>query len=177
MGMSHGYQLGTQRQEWNANAAAEAIKNPVCKHRSQSTPPAHPHSWEPVQPATAKVLWSRDNFPRRTHDVPQAVAMSQRPLSPQARPAFQLWLLYPSLPLTWVSKSALISCCFNRLLSGRGTDAWGQPTHRSRAKSKAEPQELCEQRREKEISPCSLRSSRLNPHNQLDVPCTCGIPE
>ena len=28
-----------------------------------------------------------------------------------------------------------------------------------------------------EISPSSLRSSGLNLHNQLDVPCTCGIPE
>ena len=45
------------------------------------------------------------------------------------------------------------------------------------AKSKAEPQELCQQRREREISPCSLRSSGLNLQNQLDVPCICGIPE
>ena len=28
-----------------------------------------------------------------------------------------------------------------------------------------------------EISPSSLRSSGLNLHNQLDVPCICGIPE
>ena len=46
-----------------------------------------------------------------------------------------------------------------------------------RGQSKAEPQELCEQRREREISPSSLRSSRLNLHNQLDVPCICGVPE
>ena len=57
------------------------------------------------------------------------------------------------------------------------TDARGQPTCRSRAKSKAEPQELCEQRKEREISPCSFRSCGLNPHNQLEVPCICGIPE
>ena len=50
-------------------------------------------------------------------------------------------------------------------------------TQRRGAKSKAEPQELCEQRREREISPSSLRSSGLNLHNQLDVPCICGIPE
>ena len=43
--------------------------------------------------------------------------------------------------------------------------------------SKAETQELCEQRREREISPCSLRSSGLNLHNQLDVSCICGISE
>ena len=61
--------------------------------------------------------------------------------------------------------------------SGRGTDALRQPTCRDGSKSKAEPQELYEQRREKEISPSSLRSSILNLHNQLDVPCTCGIPE
>ena len=45
------------------------------------------------------------------------------------------------------------------------------------AKSKAEPQELCEQRRERELSPSSLRSSRVYLHSQLDVPCICGIPE
>ena len=39
------------------------------------------------------------------------------------------------------------------------------------------PQELCKQRRERGISPSSLRSSGLNLHNQLDVPCISGIPE
>ena len=50
----------------------------------------YPHrpSWEPVQPASARVLWSRVNFPRRTHGAPQAVAMSHWPLPPQARPVF-----------------------------------------------------------------------------------------
>ena len=45
------------------------------------------------------------------------------------------------------------------------------------AKSKAEPQELYEQRREREIFPSSLRSSGLHLQNQLDVPCICGIHE
>ena len=56
-------------------------------------------------------------------------------------------------------------------------DALRRPTHRGGAKSKADPQELCKQRREREISPSSLRSSGLNLHGQLDVPCICGIPE
>ena len=56
-------------------------------------------------------------------------------------------------------------------------DALRRPTQRGRAKSKAEPQELCKQRRERKISPSSLRSSGLNLHNQLDVPCISGIPE
>ena len=56
-------------------------------------------------------------------------------------------------------------------------DTLRRPTRRGRAKSKAEPQELCEQRREREISPNSLRSRGLKLHNQLDVPCICGIPE
>ena len=63
------------------------------------------------------------------------------------------------------------------ILSERRTDALRWPTHRSRAKYKVEPKELCEQRREREISPSSLRSSGLNLHNQLVVPCICGIPE
>ena len=45
------------------------------------------------------------------------------------------------------------------------------------SESKAEHQELSKQRREREISPSSLRNSGLNLHSQLDVPCICGIPE
>ena len=55
---------------------------------------------------------------------------------------------------------------------GAGTDALRRPTCRGGAKTKAEAQELCEQRRERETSPSSLRSSRLNPNNQLDVPAS-----
>ena len=51
------------------------------------------------------------------------------------------------------------------------------PTCRGGARSRAEPQELCEQRREREISPSNLRSSGLNLHSELDVPCICGRPE
>ena len=46
----------------------------------------HLPSWEPVQPATARVPWSRDNFPGRTHGAPQAGVTSCWPLLPQARP-------------------------------------------------------------------------------------------
>ena len=171
MGLSHSYQLGSQM-AWTTNTATIASKNPVCKRKSLPTPP-----WEPVQHATARVLWSRDNFPGRTHSTPQAVAMSCWPLLLQARPVFQLWLPYPSLSPAWVSKKDLISHCFNPLLSGQGTDAWGWPTLRGGTKTQAEPQEICEQRKEREISPCNLKSSRLNTHSQLDKPCICGIPE
>ena len=85
MGASHGSQRGPQRWAWNAKAAAAATKNPMCKHRSLSTLPR-----EPVQPATARVPWSRDNFPGRMHSAPQAVATSWWPLLPQACPTFQL---------------------------------------------------------------------------------------
>ena len=134
----------------------------------------YPHlpSWEPVQPATARVLWSRHNFPGRTHgtsgwcNVMQASATAGSPR-----------ILYPSLPQVWVSHSARSSWSFNPVLSERRTDALRWPTRRGRSKSKAEPRELYEQRIEREISPSSLRSSGLNLHNQLDVPCICGIPE
>ena len=134
----------------------------------------YPHlpSWKTVQPATTRVPWSRDNFPRRTQGVPQAVAMSHQPLHHRLVPHS-----VPLPPPSWVSQSPLISCSFNPLLSWWRTDGWGWPTGRGGAKSKAEPQELCEQRREREISPCSLRRSRLNLHNQLDVTCVCGITE
>ena len=81
------------------------------------------------------------------------------------------------LPLAWVRQSPLISCSFNPLLSGQRTDARGRPICRGRAKSKGEPQELCKQRKQRAISPCSLRSRGLNLHNLPDVHCICGIPE
>ena len=142
--------------------------------RSLCTSTGHyPHlpCWEPVQPATARVPWSRDNFPERTHGTPQAVAKSlglcHRSLC---------HIPYPSLPPAWMSQSPLISCSFNPVLSERRTDALRRPTCRGRAESKAEPQELCEQRKG-EISPSSLRNSGLNLHDQLGIPCICGIPE
>ena len=81
-------------------------------------------------------------------------------------------ILYPSLPPAWVNQRPQISCFFNPILSKWGTNALRRPPCRGRAKSKTEPQELCEQRREREISPSSLRSSRLNLHNQLDAPAS-----
>ena len=80
--------------------------------------------------------------------------------------------LYPSLSKTWVSQRPRSSCSFNPVLSGRGTDALRRPTRRGGSKSKADPQELCEQRREGEISPSSLRSRGLKLHKQLDVPAS-----
>ena len=73
----------------------------------------HTPPQEPVQHVTASVPWSRDNFPKRTHSVPQAVATWWQPLPLQARPAFQLWLPYPYLPLAWVSKNTLQSHGYN----------------------------------------------------------------
>ena len=91
------------------------------------------------------------------------------------------WRLAPhSVPLpspAWVRQSPRISCSFNPIRSWRRTHALRRPTHRGRAKSKAERQKLCKQRREREISPSSLRSSGLYLHNQLDVPGICGRPE
>ena len=78
----------------------------------------------------------------------------------------------PPSPPAWVSQSPRISCSFNPVLSGRGTDALRRPTRRGGAKSKAEPRDLCEQRRDREIPPSSLRGSGLNLHNQLDVPAS-----
>ena len=51
----------------------------------------YPHlpSQEPVQRATVRVPWSRENFPGRTHGASKAVATSCRPLPPQAWPAFR----------------------------------------------------------------------------------------
>ena len=150
----------------------ETLRRLLQPPRSQCASTGHyPHF--PSALDTARVPWSRDNFPGRTHGAPQAVAVSRRPLPQQARPALHT----PPSPWAWVSQSPLISHCFNPIHSGRGADALRRPTCRGRAKSKAEPQELCEQRREREISPSSLRSSRLNLHNQLYAPCNCGIAE
>ena len=63
------------------------LQPPRILHASTGHYP-HLSSWETVQPATARVLWSTDKFPRRTHSAQQAVAMSCWPLLPQACPAF-----------------------------------------------------------------------------------------
>ena len=76
-----------------------------------------------------------------------------------------------------VKQSCFIMLCQFLVYRKCETDTLRGPTCRGRATSKAEPQELCKQRREREISLCSLRSSGLNLHSQLDVPCICGIPE
>ena len=169
MGASHGYQRGHKRQEWNAKDAAAATTKPVCKHRSLSIHPlpgayAARHCQDPViqGPLPRENTWRASGC----CNVMLASAAAGSPHIPNL-----------SLAPAWVSQSPLISCYFNPVLSARGTDSFEQPTSRGRAKSKAEPQELCEQRREREISLSSLRSSGLNLHNQLDVPCICGIPE
>ena len=94
--------------------------------------------------------------------------LSHHRLTPHSVPLFPHGLSKPE---------PQISCSFNPVLSELKTDALRRPTSRGRSKSKAEPQELCEQRREREISPSSNRSSGLNLHNQFDVPCISGIPE
>ena len=169
MGTSRGYQRGPQTWAWDAKAAATATKKPVCKHRSLSTPPlpgtcAACHCQGPV----IQGQLPREKTQRASGwcNVMLASAAAGSAHNP-----------YPSLPWTWVSQSPRISCSFNPVLSEQRTHAFRWPTRRGGSKSKAEHQELCEHRREREISPSSPRSSRLNLHNQLDVPCTFGIPE
>ena len=58
----------------------------------------------------------------------------------------------------------------NPVLSEQRIDALRQPKCRGWAKSKAERQELCQQRKKREISPSSLRSSVLNPTINLMYP-------
>ena len=133
------------------------------KHRSLSTPPlpgacAARHCQGPV---------IQGQFPQKNTRHVSGCCKSHWPLPPVACPH--------SVPITppGLSESEPpISCSFYLLLSGQRTDARGRPTCRDGTKSKGEPQELCEQRREREISPC-----RLNLPNQLDVPSICGIPE
>ena len=168
-GANCSYQCRHQRPAWNAKAAAAATKKPVWKHRSLSTPPllkayATRHCQGPM--IQGQLSWENTRHSSGCCSITLASASAGSP-----------HILYPSLPPAWVSQSTLISCYFNPVLSGQGTDALRRPTHKGGAKSKAETQELCEQRREREISPSSLMSSRFNLHNQLDVPCICGTPE
>ena len=55
-------------------------------------------SREPAQPTSARIPWSRDNFPGKTHSTPQAVTTSLQPLPLQDRPAFRT---PPSLRPEW----------------------------------------------------------------------------
>ena len=136
----------------------------MCEHRSLSTPPlpvacAARHCQAPV---------IRGQLPRENARRASGCCNVTTPLTPQARPASSV----PLPPPAWVSQSPRSSGSFNPVLSGRGTDALRRPTRRGGSKSKAEPQELCEQRRERETSPSSLRSSGLKLHHQLDVPAS-----
>ena len=160
MAASRGYQHRHQRLAWNTKAAAEATKKPMWKHRSLSTPPlleacaAH-HCQSPVN--QGHLPWENTRCASGWFNItPHSV-----PLPP------------PSLS----EPETLISCYFNPVLCEGRTDALRRPTCRGGAKYRAEPQELFEKRREREISPSILRSSGLNLHNHLDVPCICGIPE
>ena len=137
--------------------------------RAQVTLHTAPHGSRCSSPLPGyRGLWSGDNFPRKTHGAPQAAATSCRPLPPQARPASSVPLPPPGLS----EPEPQSSCSFNPVLSGRGTDALRRPTCRGGSKSKAEPRELYKQRREREISPSSLRSSGIKLHKQLDVPAS-----
>ena len=135
----------------------------MCKHRSLST---HPRpgacATRYCQGPVIQGQLPRENTRHASgwYNVTLASAAAGSPCIP-----------YPSLALACVTQSSLIRCSFNPILSGRGTDALRGPACRGGAKSKAEPQELCEQRGEREISPSSPRSSGLNLYNQLDVPC------
>ena len=101
-------------------------------------------SWESVQPTTARVPWSRDNFAGRTHSAPHTVATSLWPLPPQARPA----LCIPPSPQGRVSQSPLISCSFNPILSEWRTDTLRRPTLRGGANPKLNPRS-CANKEEK----------------------------
>ena len=139
MGARHGYQHRHQRWAWDAKAAAAATKKPVCKHRSLSTPPlpgacAARHCQGPV----IQGQLTRENT-RHASGWCNVTLASAAAGSPH--------ILYPSLLLPWVSQSPLISFYFNPVLPEQGTDALRQPTCKGGAKSKAEPRELCEQRK------------------------------
>ena len=141
----------------------------MCEHRSLSTPPlpgacAARHRQAPV----IQGQLSRENARHASGccNVTPASAAAGSPCT-----------LYPSLPPGLGEPEPPISCSFNPVLSERGTDALRRPTRRGGSKSKAEPQELGEQRREREISLSSLSSRGVNLPSQPDEPCICGMPE
>ena len=148
----------------------ETLRLQLPPPKSQCASTGHyPHrpSREPVQPAKARLPWSRDNFPgermARLRLLQRHAGLCHCSLAPHP---------YPSLPPTWVSQSPQSSCFFNLVLCERRTDALKRPTRRGRSKSKAEPWELYKQGRERENYPSSLRSSGLKLHKQLDVPAS-----
>ena len=97
-GASRGYQRGPQRRVRAAVISVDhrdgqetlrlLLPPPRSLCASTGHSPHHP-SREPVQPATARLLWSRDKSPGRMHGTPQAAATSRRPLPPQALLAFR----------------------------------------------------------------------------------------
>ena len=146
MGVSHGYQRGPQRWAWDAKAAAAATKKPVCKHRSLSTLPlpracaAH-HCQGPM----IQGQLPQENTWHASGWCNIMLASCHCRLAPHP---------YTSLPPAWVSQTPEAAAPLNpSCLSG--TDALRRPTGRGGSKSKAEPQELCEQRRKGKYLPAA----------------------
>ena len=131
---------------------------------------AHLPSRESVQPATVRVPWYRDNFPGRTHGTPQAVATSCWPQPQQAHPEF---CTPPSPWPEWArapeSATPITPSCL-----GEEQTPEGDLHAEVGPNAKLNTRNGVKKRRKREISPCSLRSSRINLHNQLDVSCICA---
>ena len=82
------------------------------------------HAWEPVQQATARVPWSRDNFPWeqtvRLRLLPIHTGLCRHRLTLHSNYNYLTTPTHHSShPVAWVSQSPLISCCFNPALSGQ----------------------------------------------------------
>ena len=166
MGSSSGYQRGPQRRAWDTMAAAAATKKPVCKHRSLSTLPlpgacAARHCQGPM--IQGQLPWENTQCIMLVQCHADVCRCRLAPYP------------YPSLPHAWVSQSPRISCFFNPVLSGWEQTLSGDLHTEAGPNPKLNPRSCGN--KEREIPPSSLRSSGLNLHNQLDVPCICGIPE
>ena len=123
MGASCGYQRGHQRRARDAKAAAAVTKKPVYKQRSLSTPPlpgacAACHCQGPM--IHGQLPQENTQCASSFCNVTLASATAGSPHIP-----------YPSLwPPPTVSQSPLISCKFNPVLSGWGTDTLRWPMQR-----------------------------------------------
>ena len=167
MGASHGYQRVPQRRAWDAKAAA-ASKKPVSKHRSPSTPP--------LLGASAARHCQGPMIQGQLHQENTRPASGCCNVTPASAAAGLPCIRTPPFPRPeWAraptSGAPLTPSCLGQ--KGRPQVTYTQ----RQGQIQSWTQELCEQRREREISPGSLRSSGLNLHNQLNVPCMCGIRE
>ena len=156
MGASRSYRHRHQRWAWNTKAAAAVTKNPVCKHRSLSTPPL-PGTCAALHCQGPMIQGLPQENTRHTSgccNITQASAVTGSAHIP-----------YPSLAAAWVSQSPLISWSFNPVLSEQRTDMLRWPTCRGVPNPKLNPRSCANKEQKGKFLPAAYEQRIKSPQS------------